>query len=133
MQKRRGRRLLLAVAVAVVFSALAPATGSAFTGYYNCVLKPVGQWCDGQANGTYDGLHSYDYNEGWYPGSWNNTVTSCEHVWRPATGAELGIGETCAYNWISHYYGTVSCVCYEAEVRQYSGGPHSINGMGEAY
>jgi len=121
--------LLAALAAAVI--AAAPSSASAFDGYFNCVLKPSGQWCDGQANGTYDGLHSWDYTEGWYPGTWDNTVTACEHVIY-TSGAELGSGGLCGLNWVSHYYGNITCVCLEAEARQYSGGPHSINGYADA-
>lgn len=129
MKKRTAIYVLFAVlAVGVTL----PTQASAFTSYYNCVLKPVGQWCDGRANGSYDGQHSWDYNEGWYPGSPSGVVWTCEHVLKPSSGNELGGGGWCAYDWISHYYGNVQCACYDAEVRQYSGGPHSINGYADA-
>jgi len=105
-----------------------PAGASAsLEGYYNCLLKPSGQWCDGQGNGTYDGLHSWDFNEGWYPGTWDNSVTACQRLYKPSDGSVLA-GATCNPNYASNVYGTVTCVCYRAEVRQISGGPHSING-----
>jgi hypothetical protein len=127
----KARSALLAALVVGALSALAPSSASAYVGTYNCVLKPVGQWCDGRANGTYDGQHSWDYNEGWYPGAWDGTVTACERVWKPSTGGVLA-GGGCSLNWTSTYYGNVVCVCYDAEVRQYSGGPHSINGYADA-
>jgi len=130
--KTRARLALLILLAAVSAGATMPAGASALVSNYNCVLKPVGQWCDGQANGSYDGLSSWDYSEGWYPGAWDNTVTACEHVWRPATGNELGGGGWCAYNWIGHDYGDVQCNCYQAEVLQYSGGAHSINGYADS-
>jgi hypothetical protein len=121
------RLALLAVLVACAFSALAPGQASAFTGYYNCILKPVGQWCDGRANGTYDGLRSWDYNEGWYPGIWPSPVTVCQRLYRPSTGGTLA-GSSCNGDATGVHYGNITCVCYEAHVRQYSGGPHSVNG-----
>lgn len=128
----RARLALLVVLATAATGTTMPSNANAVVSYYNCVLKPVGQWCDGRANGSYDGLNSWDYSEAAYPGAWNNTVTACEHVWRPATGNELGGGGWCAYNWIGHDYGDVQCVCYEAESRQYSGGPHSINGLADS-
>jgi hypothetical protein len=128
--RARARLALLAVVVVGAIGAVAPASATAFVGYYNCVLKPSNQWCDGRANGTYDGLHSWDWNEGWYPGAWDGSVTACERVWRPSTGGILG--SSCHVNYVDHYYGNVSCVCYEANVKQVSGGPHSINGYADA-
>jgi hypothetical protein len=131
MTNARARLALFALLVAVALSTLAPASAGAFVSEYNCVLKPVGEWCDGRANGSYDGEHSWDYNQGWYPGAWDGTVTACQRVWKPSTGGVLS-GSSCAANITSHYYGNVQCVCYDAEVRQYSGGPHSINGYADA-
>lgn len=127
----RNARALRALFCVLVFSALAAASASpasAYTGYYSCTLKPAWQWCDGRANGTYDGQHSWDYNEGWYPGAWDNTVTACQRLYKPSDGSQLS-GSSCAYNYTSNDYGTVSCVCYDAEVMQVSGGTHSIYGM----
>lgn len=129
--RARARLALFAVLVACALGGGAPTEATAFVGYYSCLLKPVGQWCDGRANGTYDGLHSWDYNEGWYPGPWDNTVTACQRVWRPSTGGVLA-GSSCGLNATATYYGNVQCVCYEANVRQYSGGPHSIFGEADA-
>jgi hypothetical protein len=132
MAMRRARIALLVVMAAGAIAALAPAQAGAFESYYYCTLKPVGQWCDGRANGSFDGLHSWDYHQGWYPGAWDGSVEVCEHVWKPSTGGELGGGGFCASDWIDHYYGNVQCTCYEAEVKQHSGGPHSINGHADA-
>lgn len=126
---RLGLALLIVVG-ACALSALAPASANAFVSYYNCVLKPSNQWCDGRANGSFDGLHSWDYNYGWYPGTWDDSVYVCERVWRPSTGFVLG--DSCSYNWTEHIYGNITCVCYEANVKQISGGPHSINGLADA-
>jgi len=123
--------VLLAALVVVAVSAVVPSNANALDSYYNCVLKPSGQWCDGRANGTYDGLNGWDYTEGWYPGTWDGSVIACEHVINPSNGAELGTGGTCASNWTSHVYGSVTG-SYEAEVRQYSGGNHSINGYADS-
>lgn len=131
MTKARTRLLLCAVLAAGALSAVAPSSASAvYESYYNCVLKPSGQWCDGQANGSYDGIHSYDSNYVWYPGEWDGSVLACQRVRNPSTGFVLGNG--CGYNFIAAYYGTVTCVCYEAEAKQVSGGPHSINGYATA-
>lgn len=131
MSKSRMRIALLCALTLVALAAVAPPPASAFTSYYNCTLKPVGLWCDGRANGSFDGLHSWDYNEGWYDGSWDDTVLMCQHVWKPASGNELP-GSSCDYNYTSHYYGDVQCACYEAEVRQYSTGNRSISGYADA-
>jgi hypothetical protein len=129
--RAKARLALLAVTIASAIAAVAPSSASAFVGFYNCTLKPSGQWCDGRANGTYDGLHSWDYNEGWYPGTWNNLVTACQRLWRPSTGVVL-LGWSCSLNSTATYYGAQTCVCFEANVLQYSGGPHSINGEADA-
>jgi hypothetical protein len=103
---------------------------SAFTSYYNCVLKPSNSWCDGQANGSYDGQYSYDYNEGWYPGTWDGSVTACQMLLITSSGTQLG-GASCAANYTSNDYGTNNTTV-EANVKQISGGDHSINGMAVA-
>jgi len=124
------RAALLLVVLLGTSRALAPAEAQAFDSYYYCSLKPSNQWCDGRANGTYDGLNSWDWQEGWYPGTWDNTVTACQHVWKPADGSELG--SSCAYNYTSHIFGNITCSCYEAEVKQISGGPHTIYGHADS-
>jgi hypothetical protein len=108
-----------------------PGQASAFDSYYNCVLKPVNQWCDGRANGSYDGQNSWDFNQTWYPGAWDGTVTACQHVWKPSTGGVLA-GASCDSNVTQNDYGDVQCVCYDAEAMQQSGGPHSINGYADS-
>jgi hypothetical protein len=123
-------RAVLLTLFFVAVGSIAPSTASALDSYFNCVLKPSGQWCDGKANGTYDGLHSWDYVEAWYPGTWDGSVTACEHNIY-TSGAVVAAG-TCAANWTSTYYGAQTCVCLEAEVRQYSGGDHSINGYADS-
>jgi len=128
--RAKGRVALLAVLVAGVVGAVVPASASALISNYNCVLKPVGQWCDGRANGSFDGLHSWDYNQATYPGA-PGVVTVCERVWRPSTGGVLG--SACYPDFVWQYFGSVSCACYEANVSQYSGGPHSINGYADTY
>lgn len=131
MLKRKTRVALLCALATIATGAIAPTQADAFVSYYNCTLKPVGLWCDGRANGSFDGLHSWDFNEGWYDGSWDSSVLVCEHVWKPASGNELQ-GATCDYNHVAHYYGNVQCACYEAEVRQYSTGNRSISGYADA-
>jgi hypothetical protein len=120
-------RLAVALVLALAAVGSGAPSASALESYYYCSLKPVGSWCDGKANGTYDGLNGWDYTEAWYPGDWDNTVTACEHVINPSNGTEIGGGGNCDLNWTSHYYGAISG-SYEAEVRQYSGGPHTIYG-----
>lgn len=121
----------IGIFVAGALSAALPAATLAYDSYYSCTLKPVGVWCDGRANGTYDGQHSYDYNAGWYSGPWDNTVTACQRLYRPSTGATRS-GSSCGLNYSENYYGPTSCICYDAEARQYSGGPHSVEGHGQA-
>jgi hypothetical protein len=122
------RRLALVVSPVVIALCLGglPSEAGALDGYYNCELKPSNVWCDGQANGTYDGIHSWDFNESWYPGAWDGTVTACQQLYRPSNGTSLTGG--CSANWSATDYGTNTCICYEAEAKQISGGSHSING-----
>lgn len=129
MTHARARLALLALSAAGVLGVFVPAQASAFTSYYNCVNKPSHQWCDGRANGSYDGQHSWDYNEAWNPGGGSFTV--CQGVYKPSTGNWLDY-PTCFTNWISRYYGDVTCTCYDAEVQQQSGSPKSINGFADA-
>lgn len=117
---------LLAVGVAGV---VVPAQASAFVSYYNCVNKPSLEWCDGQANGSYDGQHSWDYNSATNPGGGSFYV--CQGVYHPATGTWL-TGHGCEVNWTAHIYGDVQCACYVAKVAQTSGSPQSINGFADA-
>jgi hypothetical protein len=127
------RRLLLALVLAGTAMMLSASSAAAvFDGYFNCTLQPVGAWCTGQANGTYDGLHSWDFHEGWYPGPWDNSVTACQRLYKPSTSSTL-TGSSCTPNYASNVYGTQTCICLRAEVRQYSGGLHSINGHAVAY
>jgi hypothetical protein len=127
----KARTALLFALAACSLAAAVPAQADAFVGYYNCVLKPSNQWCDGRANSTYDGEHSWDYNEGWYPGAWDGSVTACQRIWNPDTSYQYP-GSSCDANYTSNYYGVITCVCYDAEVKQISGGNHSINGMADA-
>jgi hypothetical protein len=125
----RARRALTVLLAFGAISVVAPSQASAFISYYNCVNKPHNQWCDGRANGSYDGEHSWDYNEGWNPGGGSFTV--CQRVWKPSSGGVLG-GSSCSTNYAWAYYGDVQCVCYDAEVLQTSGSPKSINGFADA-
>ena len=132
MRKTRTRFALVPILILGIVVMVAPTQANAeINSYFSCQSKPSGQWCDGRANGSFDGLHSWDYVKGWYPGTWDSSVTVCQHVWRPATGQVLA-GATCDYNWTEHYYGNVTCACYEAEVLQYSSGPRNLNGNAEA-
>lgn len=126
------RLALAAVTAVAATAALAPAqAGAQYISFYNCTSKPVGLWCDGRANSSFDGIHSWDSNIAYFDGSWDSTVIMCEHLWRPATSTERA-GATCAYNWTSNVYGDVACICYEAEVRQYSSGNRNISGEADA-
>jgi hypothetical protein len=131
MTKARAQFALSAVVSAFALSAFAPAPATALISHYDCYLKPSNQWCDGRANGTYDGQNSWDFNQGWYPGAWDGTVTACQHVWKPSTGGVL-TGSSCAVNFTQNDYGNVVCSCYDAEVLQISGGAHSVNGFADS-
>jgi hypothetical protein len=128
MKHARARLALLVLLVVTVVGILVPAQASALTSFYNCVNKPSHVWCDGKANGSYDGLHSWDYNEAWNPGGGSFTV--CQGLYRPATGVWLS-GISCDTNWTSTYYGSITCACYEANIHQQSGSPQSINGFAD--
>ena len=129
MTLARMRRALLILAAAVALGIASPSSANAFVSYYNCVNKPHNQWCDGRANGSFDGLHSWDYNQASNPGG--GTVWVCQRVWKPASGNPLG-PTTCDWNYAPWYYGNVQCACYEANVLQQSGGPASVNGFADA-
>ena len=125
----RVRSALAALIAAGAVGIVVPAQASAFVSYYDCVNKASGSWCDGRANGSYDGQHSWDYNQGWNPGGGSYQV--CQRVYHPASGTSL-TGEGCGLNWTAHVYGNVQCVCYDAEVRQFSGSAVSVNGFADA-
>jgi len=130
MTNARARLALLGVLVFSIIGASAPAQADALVGYYNCVMKPSNVWCDGQANGSYDGIDDWDYNEGWYPGAWDGTVTACQRLYRPSDGV-TALSSSCDVNYTSTDYGNVTCACWEANVKQISGGDHSINGAAD--
>ena len=121
---------ILAFACLTAASAVDPSAANAYESYYYCELKPSNEWCDGRANGSYDGLNSWDWHEAWYPGTWDGTVTACQRVHKPSDGTILG--SSCKANYISNYYGVITCVCYEADAKQISGGPHSIWGHADS-
>ena len=128
MKRSRARLALLGVLVVAALVAVVPSQANAFVSYYNCVNKPSDLWCDGRANGSFDGLNSWDYNEGWNPGAGSFGI--CQRVWRPATGNALGA--SCGTNWTGFYYGNVQCNCYEANVKQTSGVARSVNGYADS-
>ena len=131
MTNARARLALLCVLAFVAMTAALPAGADAYVSYYDCYLKPSNVWCDARANGSFDQIDDYDYNEGWYPGTWDNTVQACQRLYKPSDGSTMG-GSGCAYNYTSTDYGTVTCVCWEANVKQISGGDHSIHGMADS-
>lgn len=126
MSYARARLVLLAFVAIGAWGILAPTQASAFVGYYSCYDKPPYQWCDGHANGTYDGLHSWDYNQGW-----SNGYRVCQGVYKPSSGNYL-YGNSCADNVVNNYYGDVTCVCYEAQIAQVGSIPVTINGFADA-
>ena len=128
MTHARARLALLALVACAAVGVLVPAQASGLVSYYNCVNKPHDQWCDGKANGSYDGQHSWDYNEAWNPGG--GTFTVCQGLWKPSTGTWLA-NRTCGANWIGRYYGVQTCACLEANIKQQSGSPKSINGFAD--
>jgi len=128
MTHTRARLAVLALLVVGAASMVAPAQASAFVSYYNCVNKPNLEWCDGRANGSFDGLHSWDYNSASAPGG---SYIVCQGVYKPSTGTWL-TGHGCGQDWTSHVYGDVQCTCYEAQVAQASGGTQSVNGFADA-
>lgn len=129
MPHLRVRAALAALLAAAVVGIAVPAQADAFVSYYDCVNKASGAWCDGRANSSYDGQHSWDYNQGWNPGG--GTIEICQRVYKPSSGGTL-TGDGCGWNNVSHVYGNVTCICYDAEVLQASGGPASVNGFADA-
>jgi hypothetical protein len=126
MTTARARVVLFALLAVGALGYLAPASAGAFVSYYNCTAKPSGQWCDGRANLSFDGLHSWDYNQGW-----GGAFQVCQRVWKPSTGGVLA-GSNCGTGYAAFYYGAVQCACYEAEVLQNSGAAQNINGFADA-
>jgi hypothetical protein len=131
MTNARARLALLCVLAFVAMTAAIPAGADAYVSYYDCYMKASNSWCDGKANGSFDQIDDYDYNEGWYPGPWDNTVQACQRLLRTTDGVTMG-GTSCQFNYTSNYYGALTCVCYEANAKQISGGNHSINGMADS-
>lgn len=127
MTHARARLALLALIAATAVGALAPAQSSALSSYYNCVNKPAFQWCDGRANGSFDGLHSWDYNEAWNSNPGGGSFYVCEGLYQPSTGNWLTI-PLCGNNWVGHYYGAQGCACLEANMYHQAGSSKSING-----
>jgi hypothetical protein len=119
---------MLALIVVGVIGAVVPTQASALVSYFNCVNKPNLEWCDGKANGTYDGSHSWDYIQGWHPGG--GTFYVCQGLYRPSTGAWLP-GHSCDIDIVTFDYGNVTCACYDAKVAQTSGSAQSINGFAD--
>jgi hypothetical protein len=129
MKHARARLATLALAAVCVAGVAAPSQASAAYSYFNCISKPSGQWCDGRANGSYDGENSWDYVEGWFALGGNAQI--CQRVYKPSTGNWL-VGDSCSAGFVAQDYGDVQCVCYDAEVRQNSGGALSINGYADS-
>jgi hypothetical protein len=125
MTHARARLALLALVACTAVGVLVPAQANALASYYNCVNKPAYQWCDGRANGSFDGLHSWDYNEAWNPGGGSFAV--CEGLYWPATGTWIGI-PSCGTNWVGRYYGNQTCACLEANIHHQAGSSKTING-----
>lgn len=130
MMLARARMVLLALLAGTAVGVLVPAQASAFVSYYNCVNKPSSQWCDGRANGSFDGLHSWDYNQAYNPGSGSFIV--CQGVYKPSTGIWIGSGPSCGSNHVVGLYGNQTCACLEANVHHQAGSPKSINGFADA-
>jgi hypothetical protein len=124
----RARFALLALVGVGLFGAFIPAQANALVSYYNCVNKPSNQWCDGRGNGSFDGLHTWKYNQASNPGPGSSTV--CQALYRPSDGAWFG--GTCFTNFISDYYSS-SCACLEANALQASGSPKSVNGFADTF
>lgn len=117
--------------IAVGFAGLlAPAQASALASNFNCVNKPSHQWCDGRANGSFDGLHSWSYADAWNPGG--SSIIVCQGLYRPSTGNFL-FGSTCGWDIAAYDYPAQSCGCLEANAQQQSGGPRSINGYADTW
>lgn len=129
MTHTKVRLTVLALIAVGAVGIVAPTQANAFVSWYNCVDKPSLEWCDGQANGSYDGQHSWDYNSAANPGGGSFYV--CQGIYHPSSGTWLA-GHGCATNNAQNYYGDVQCACYIAKVAQTSGSPQSINGFADA-
>ncbi len=128
MTRARAKLALLVLVGCGLVGVLIPAQASALESYYNCVNKPSGQWCDGRANGSFDGQHSWDYNQAWDP---LGSATVCQGVYKPSNGTWLS-SVSCGGGWVGRYYGAQTCACLEAKAQQQSGSPRSVNGYADA-
>lgn len=129
MRQARARLVLLALVVTGVASGMVPAQAGANYTFFSCTDLASGTWCDGRPNGSYDGEDSWDYAEAWDVSG--NTVEVCQRVYKPSTSGYLA-GNSCANDYVSHYYGNVICVCYDAQVRQNAGSPYTTNGFADS-
>lgn len=129
MTHARARLALLALLACTALGVLVPSQASALLSYYNCVNKPAYQWCDGRANGSFDGLHSWDYNQAYNPGS--GTFVVCEQLYKPSTDTWLGGSPACSDNYVGRYYGVQTCACLEANVYHRASSSKSISGFAD--
>lgn len=121
-------RLTLLALVIFGFGALVPSQAGATLSFYDCTVAHD-TWCDGRANGSYDGENSWDYNE-----AANNTgvpFVVCQRVYKPSTGVWLD-GNSCDANWSGNDYGNILCVCYDAQIKQQSGTSRWIIGFADS-
>ena len=129
MTQARVRLVLIALAALSLAGVAVPAQAGANFTFFSCTDQASGSWCDGRANGSYDGEDSWDYVEGWDVSV--NSVEVCQRVYKPSTGNWI-VGTSCDDDWVNHYYGNVVCVCYDAQVRQLNGSPYTINGFADS-
>lgn len=130
MTHARARAVLLAVVAAAVMGIAVPAQADAAVSYFSCVNKPSDLWCDGRANGTYDGQDDWNVVEGWHM-DYGQNYGVCQRLYKPSTGGVLS-GDGCAVDFVHHYYGQVQCACYDAEIAQTSGGQRTIYGFADS-
>jgi hypothetical protein len=124
------RSLLLSVVIAVAWMAMAGPASATVISYYDCVNKPEWVWCDGRANSSFDGLHSWDYNKASDPAQAG--VIVCQGLYKPSTDTWVD-GHSCAQNNAMFPYPLQSCACLEANILQQGPGPRSVVGFAHAY
>jgi hypothetical protein len=128
MTRARAWRALLALIIVSAVGITVPTQASALVSFFSCSNKPNLEWCDGKANGTYDGQHSWDYIQGWHAAGGSFFV--CQGIYRPATGGWLP-GHSCDVDVVIFNYGNITCACYEAKVAQTSGSAQTLYGYAD--
>lgn len=122
--------MIAAVLVCAAFVFAAPSASAAYQDYYcgYVIDNNPTQLCNGH------GLHSYDYNQGSYPGPLSHNVWICTYLRNQSNGAIRGGIVKCMHDVSNHYYGPTGVPQYTAHlyIDPVTCCPHTINGYASA-